>query len=174
MPETWMTDEMRAIIGREYGTRTSYPISISDIRKWALAVYYPEPPPRLYWDEAYVAEAGIESIVAPEEFNPFGWITTEGPPPAPGEDGREPHIGPEWIFGVESPATSDRLNGGLDATYSGVRMRPGDVVSSVTRLAEYSERSGRLGLMLFTVTEQRWTNQEGQELKVQRDILIRY
>jgi hypothetical protein len=53
-------------------------------------------------------------------------------------------------------------------------MRPGDVIRSVMRLDEYSEREGRLGLMLFSVNETRWTNQDDALIKVTRDILIRY
>ena len=66
------------------------------------------------------------------------------------------------------------LNGGMEVEYTGVPMRPGDVVRAVTVLADYSERTGRLGLMLFTTTEQRWTNQRGELIKTQRDVLIRY
>lgn len=51
-----------------------------------------------------------------------------------------------------------QLNGGLQTEY-GLPMRPGDVITSVNRLAEYRERQGRLGLMLLTVTEDEWTNQ---------------
>ena len=40
-----ITDEMRGAIGRVLRQRSSYPISASDIRRWAIAVYYPEPPP---------------------------------------------------------------------------------------------------------------------------------
>jgi hypothetical protein len=31
--------------------RPSLPISESDIRKWAIASYWPERPPRLFWDQ---------------------------------------------------------------------------------------------------------------------------
>ena len=33
----------------------SFPITDSDIRRWAIAVYYPEPAPRLFWDAEYAA-----------------------------------------------------------------------------------------------------------------------
>ena len=72
------------------------------------------------------------------------------------------------------PATNERLNGGIEVDYTGVRMREGDVIVSVTRLAEYQEREGRLGLMLFTVTAQEWTNDRGEIIKTQRSTLIRY
>jgi hypothetical protein len=174
MPETWITDQMRAAIGREYGHRTSFPIDVSDIRRWAIAVYYPETPPRVYWDETYAAEVGLSSVVAPEEFNPFAWMTADGPPLASDARPVSRSIGPEGTLGVEPPATTNMLNGGMECAYSTVLMRPGDVITSVNRLVDYHERSGRLGLMLFTVTEQRWTNQRNEEIKVQQDILIRY
>jgi hypothetical protein len=62
----------------------------------------------------------------------------------------------------------------MESFYTGVRMRPGDVIRSVDALVDYREKPGRLGRMLLTTTEQRWTNQEGQLVKTQRDILIRY
>ena len=45
---------------------------------------------------------------------------------------------------VEPPDTHFMLNGGLEVTY-GVRMRPGDVITSVSRHAGYSERAGTAG-----------------------------
>jgi hypothetical protein len=56
----------------------------------------------------------------------------------------------------------------------GVRMRPGDTITSVSRLAGYAERTGRLGLMLMSTTEDIWTNQRGEVVKKQQVTLIRY
>jgi hypothetical protein len=53
-------------------------------------------------------------------------------------------------------------------------MRPGDVVTSVRSLAGYSEREGRLGLMLFTTSQDVWTNQDDQVVKTTTSTLIRY
>jgi len=53
-------------------------------------------------------------------------------------------------------------------------MRPGDVIRSVSTLADYHERPGRLGLMLFTVYESTWTNQRDEFVKRTRLTLIRY
>src|ERR1700753_4096064 len=77
MPETQITPEMQAGVGREYRWATSYPIAASDIRRWAISVYYPEPAPPLYWDEEYAAKTRWGGIVAPEEFNPFAWMRAE-------------------------------------------------------------------------------------------------
>jgi hypothetical protein len=168
---THVTDAMMAAIGGEIARRVSYPIAASDIRRWALATYYPEEPPRLYWDADYAAGTVHKGLVAPLELNPFAWITAE--PKGLVTQGR---INPDVIehsLGIDGPGLEFMLNGGMDTTY-GVRMRPGDVVTSVRRLAGYHEREGRLGLMLFTVSEETWTNQRGEVVKTHRDTLIRY
>jgi hypothetical protein len=175
MPESWISDDMRALVGRKFGSRrASVPISLSDIRKWAIAIYYPEVPPRLFWDEEYAATTPHGGVVAPEEFNPFAWFTAEGPVIAPTYEGPIRGSGPESAFGVEGPETTFILNGGMEVSY-GVRMKPGDVItSSETRLLDYQERQSRLGLMLITRTETAWTNQNDQMVKVTRAIGIRY
>jgi hypothetical protein len=61
----------------------------------------------------------------------------------------------------------------MEAEY-GAPIRSGDVITGVNRLASYSERSGRLGLMLFTVMEDTWTNQRGETVKTSSGTLIRY
>jgi len=171
--ETYISADMAAAVGRELGRRVSFPISASDIRKWAVAVYWPEEPPRLYWDEAYAATTSHAGIVAPEEFNPFAWMTAEpaGPRRATGE-GEGMHF-IERSLGIEPPPLRFVLNGGLSVEY-GVRMRPGDVITAVSKLAGYREREGRLGRMLFAVTEESWTNQQGAPVKRAEMTLIRY
>jgi hypothetical protein len=173
--KTWITDEMRALVGQEFGAeRTSVPISLSDIRKWAMAVYYPNLPPPLYWDEEYAKTTRYGGVVAPEEFNPFAWFTAAGPTIAPTFEGPIRGSGPEGAFGVAAPETTFILNGGSEVAY-GVRMRPGDVITSgLSKLIEYRERESRLGLMLFTVTESTWTNQDGEVVKTTRGTGIRY
>lgn len=175
MPDTWISDEMRALVGREYGTeRTSLPICPSDIRRWAAAIYWPEPPPPLFWDETYAATTTHGGIVAPEELNPFAWFSSEGPVLPPSYEGVVRSGGVEEIFGVAAPETSFILNGGTEVTY-GVRMRPGDVITSgKTKLLEYRERQSRLGLMLMTINEVTWTNQDGEMVKRSTSTGIRY
>jgi hypothetical protein len=175
VPESWISDEMRALVGRSFGAkRSSAPIALSDIRRWAIAIYYPEVPPRLFWDEEYAATTSHRGVVAPEEFNPFAWFTAEGPVMAPTWEGPIRDAGPESAFGVRGPDTTFILNGGMEVSY-GVRMRPGDVItSSETMLLDYQERLSRLGLMLLTRTETTWTNQKDDIVKVIRSIGIRY
>jgi hypothetical protein len=175
MPDTWISDEMRAAIGREYGAeKKSLPISSSDIRRWAAAIYWPEPPPRLFWDEEYAASTSHGGLVAPEELNPFAWFSAEGPNLPSSFEGVVRSAGPEESLGVKAPETSFIMAGGTEVTY-GVRMRPGDVITSgLTKLTGYTERESRLGLTLFTTTSTGWTNQKGETVKTTSTILIRY
>jgi hypothetical protein len=99
-------------------------------------------------------------------------MTAEGPPLP--EHAPTPGGGPERSLGIEPPGTQFLLNGGLECTYTSEPMRVDDVITSVTRLAEYSEREGRLGLMLFSVSESQWFNQRGELIKTSRMSLIRY
>jgi hypothetical protein len=172
MAETHISEAMVRAVGRELERRVSYPIAASDIRRWAIAVYYPEEPPRLFWDDDYAATTRHGGIVAPEDFNPFAWMAAE-PAGGPRRDATyDPNV-TEVRLGVDGPGLSFQLNGGTEVEY-GVRMRPGDVITSITRLAGYRERDGRLGRMLFTDMEATWTNQRDEGVKRTTSTLIRY
>ncbi len=170
---THITPQMRDIVGLELRRSTSFPITDSDIRRWAIAVYYPEPAPRLFWDAEYAAGTSHGGIVAPEDFNPFAWLTRTEAEAGVVARAAGGFVSAEEVLGVEKAATQSLINGGTEVEY-GVRMRPGDVITSVTTLAGYSEREGRLGLMLFTTSEDTWTNQRGETVKTSRNTLIRY
>jgi hypothetical protein len=168
---THISPAMAAAVGRQLSRQVSFPVAASDIRRWALAVAYPDPPPPLFWDEAYAATTVHGGIVAPEEFNPFAWMVAEPAGPA-----RAPQADPgltERSLGLEPPAVTFQLNGGLEVDY-GVRIRPGDVITSVSTLGGYRERPGRLGLMLFTDLVTTWTNQHDQLVRRSRATVIRY
>jgi hypothetical protein len=170
---THITPQMQDIVGLELRRSTSFPITDSDIRRWAIAVYYPEPAPPLFWDAEYAAGTVHGGIVAPEDFNPFAWLTRTEADAGVVTRAAGGFVGPEEALGIEKPATESLINGGTEVEY-GVRMRPGDVITSVSRLAGYQEREGRLGLMLFTTSEDTWTNQRGATVKTSRSTLIRY
>ena len=141
--------ELKAAVGKEAPEVVSPPISASDIRKFAIAVYWPETPPRLFWDEEYARQTKWGGIVAPQEFNPFAW----------------PIRGPGWVpfpFGFMRGARA--FNGGSAAEY-GVPMRPGDVITATQRIAEVSERRGRSGPLIFEISESVWRNQRGEVVK---------
>ncbi|MFE3058773.1 MaoC family dehydratase N-terminal domain-containing protein [Nocardia sp. NPDC059239] len=172
MTISYITPEMEECVGRVFERVVSFPISSSDIRRWALAVYYPEPPPREFWDAEYASRTRHGGIVAPHEFNPFAWMTAE-----PLGQRRVAHADAihrtEALLGVEPPPLTQGLNGALEVEYH-ARMRPGDVITNETKLVSYDERTGRLGRMLFSRVGSTWTNQEGRLVKSSYFTLIRY
>lgn len=160
MPDTYITDDIRSMLNVERDVLISPPISENDIRKWAIAVYWPDTPPRQFWDADYAKSSRWGGIVAPEEFNPFAW---------PIERREATRLG-----GPQGKGPGQRgMNGGSEATYY-TPMRPGDVIRSSTKLADVYEKTGRLGVMMFVVNETTWTNQNGEKIKVDRKISIRY
>ena len=172
MSDRYVSDAMREAIGRQLARRVSFPVSESDIRRWAIAVYYPDEPPQWFWNADAARKSQYSGIVAPQEFNPFAWMVAERSH-SPSVAGHDASDRTELLLGIDGPGLKFQLNGGIDTEY-GVAMRPGDVITSVTRLAGYYERQGRLGLMLFTVSEDVWTNQAGELVKRTRHTLIRY
>lgn len=162
MAETYITEEMRAEIGREHEQRVSFPVDEFAIRQWAIAIRWPDPPERLYWDKEYAKQTRFGGLIAPPYFNPFSYHVDE-----------ERMKGPS-MQGTLSTAPGTRpLNGGGEVEYF-EPIRPGDVITSVSKLADLYEREGRLGRMLFTINETRWTNQKGQLVRIYRGTGIRY
>jgi len=160
--DTLVTPEMEQQKGVWGPETVSYPISESDIRKWAIAVYWPLTPPKLYYDAEYAKTTRFGGIVAPEDFNPFAWpIPTGEFKPAGAVPGQEVKRG------------SNVMNGGQVDTF-GVRMRPGDVITSRSRLSHWEERQGRNGLTLFAYNETEWRNQNDEVVKTRVSTTIRY
>lgn len=165
---TVVTPEMQAALGTRINRKVSYPLTSSDIRRWAIASYWPEKPPARY------LSTDESSLAAPEELNPFAWavVETESHPAAAGVNMLDPDRTEQQI-GVAGPGLKYQLNGGVEIEY-GVPMKVGDVITSETLLAGYSEREGRLGHMLMSTTEDIWTNQDGEVVKRSQFTLIRY
>ena len=164
--EILVSDEVRSWIGRQAGEkRVSPPVSTSDIRKWAIAIYWPDTPPPLFWDEEYARKTRFGGIVAPDDFNPFAWPVDRSLMGADDVELQEAvkRMGIGW----------NQLNGGGGAEYY-QRIRPGDVLTSVTNLDDIYVRSGRQWPMIFLIRKTTWANQRGEVVKVSRGIGIRY
>ena len=168
---SFISPTMREATGRHLARSVSFPIAASDIRRWAVAIYHPAEPPHRFWDEERATRSFAAGIVAPEDFNPFAWMVAEPPGMKPSYDSAGPTF--EAKLGIDEVSTSYMLNGGMSVSY-GVAMRPGDVITSTTVLSGYRERTGRLGLMLFTETTTSWCNQRDESVKVATNTLIRY
>jgi hypothetical protein len=164
---TLVTEAMRGVVGATISRRVSFPVSASDIRKWAIAVYHPHQPPPRFWDATVTGGR----LIAPHEFNPFAWMTAE-PKGFPAIDRLDADI-LEKTLGIEGPGLTRQLNGGLEVEYL-EDLGEGDVVTAVRVLDEYRERDGRLGRMLFTTVQETWTDQRGRTLQIRRQTGIRY
>ncbi|MGE0665014.1 MAG: MaoC family dehydratase N-terminal domain-containing protein [Sphingomonadales bacterium] len=165
---SWITDEMRGIVGKPMREAVSHPVALSDIRKWAIAVYWPEKPPRQYWDEAFAEQFG--GIAAPDDFNPFAWATAM---PTPDDAPVSMTAFRESELGVETPAYKAILLTEIRARH-GVPIRPGDVIRCVWKITDYMEREGRMGLMLYTTLSQEMTNQRGEWVRTVDSVFARY
>ncbi len=163
--EIAISAELRSMIGKEMGKRTSPRVEAADIRKWAIALYWPETPPRIFWDEAYAQKTPFKGIVAPEDFNPFAWPIDPGQTFMTEEALKEPtkRIGIGWNV----------LNGGGGHEYL-ERIRPGDVITAVTVLDEIFIRKGSRWPMIFFIRKSTWTNQKGQVVRITKGTTIRY
>lgn len=135
--EDLITDEQRARRGEWSPWRAAPAVTASDIRRWALAVYWPEPPP-----ERYLAEGGPGELIAPREFNPFAWL--------PGGDSR-----------TALPPGVRRLFGGCRLRY-GEHIRAGDVVRRRVRLDGWTPKTGSTGDFLAVHSTHEWRNQRDQ------------
>lgn len=161
--ETLVTSSMRERQGVWAAESRSYSVSESDIRRWAIAVYWPDTPPKLFWDAEYAATTRWGGIVAPQEFNPFAW-----PPERPGRRGS---AGP--VPGQKPKKGENILNGGQTDTFL-APMRPGDVITTRSRLSHWEEKEGRHGLTIFEYTETEWHNQNDELVKRRISIGVRY
>lgn len=160
-PVTLVTEDMIERKGVWGPATVSPPIGESDIRKWAIAVYWPETPPPIFWDAAYAATTRWGGIIAPPDFNPFAWPIVANRPEkkAKGDGPRKPRL--------------RGMNGGQVETY-GVPMRPGHIITARNRLRDWEERETRLGHTLFSYSELEWRNQDDELVKRRVSTAIRY
>lgn len=151
-PGVYLDQQTIDLVGRSTEPHSSLPVGANDIRRWAQAIHYPEPVPDRYYEEAVAERGAWGGLVAPRDFNPFAW--------ARGGRGGAP-----WMRGIGTEPGTRVLNGGHHSLYF-ERIRPGDVLTSRSRLADAYEREGKLGMMLFLKTEARWTNQHDALVRV--------
>ena len=174
-PTTYITEERLAEVGVERDRRVSPPVERGEIRRWAIAIFWPERPPPIYWDDEYAKNTRWGSIIAPPDFNPFAWPIDEA-----GFNLKIEHWKRQTTGGdqAESSAPSEPgtrvLNGGSRVEYF-TPMRPGDIITSVSKVIDIQERQSRsVGLMIMTFTENRWTNQRGELVRVFVSTAINY
>lgn len=152
-PGVYLDADTIGWLGRQLPVLESLPVDANDIRRWAQAIWYPEPPPIDQFDVAVAALGPWGGLVAPRDFNPYAWHPDFHPEAYP------------WMRGMGTEPGRRGLNGG-QKTWYGAPIRPGDTIGSVVTLVDAYEKDGRLGTMLFLVDEARWTNQRGELVRL--------
>jgi acyl dehydratase len=114
------------------------------IKRFAEAIGDPNP---LWVDDS------VGGIIAPPTF--LRMMITEAPAP--------PELAP----------FPQMLDGGSEWTYMKL-LKPGDVITAVTRFASVNQRNITVGPAVFLLLETDYTNQRGEAVAKQRNTLIRY
>ena len=143
--ESFITDEMRASIGRE-GPPVPHELDKTAIRMFARAVGHVDP---IFYDEEYAKSKGHRSLVAPP-----GYLGTTIFSPSGGG-----FTGPGGTIGGRRMRA---LNGGSEYEYTGIDICAGDVLTAVSKTVDISQRQSSLGPMIITRRETVYTNQNGE------------
>lgn len=149
--ESLITEEMRAEIGVESPPR-SFVVEAGHIRHFAMAIEDPNP---IYTDEVYARNTPYGTIIAPPTFFRAAGYALPARTSSRSEDqqpARRAAAGPTGGLG---------LDGGSEWEFH-QPVRPGDVITAVSKLVDIQERQGRAGPMIIRRTETTYTNQFGQ------------
>ena len=147
---SFLTEEMRQEAIGVSSEPTVLEVEKGAIRRFAEAIGDPNP---LWNDEADAGRSRYGGLIAPPTFLRSAGITR---PPLPFEIPYE-----------------RRLDGGSEWEYF-EPLRVGDHITIVARIVDVSERTGKIGTMLFTVAEVTYTNQFDQLVAIQRNTGITY
>jgi len=151
-----ITDEMRAVIGKEIETVT-VEVDKTAIRMFARAVGHTD---LIYYDEEYAKSKGYRSLPCPMGFVGQPIYRPDKP------------LRPSTVMPFQSPFKRV-LNGGTDFEYY-EPVCAGDVLTATSKIADIVERAGGTGPMLFVTNETTYKNQQGQAVAKFRGTLILY
>ena len=159
MPESLITDEVKALIGRETEPeRNRFPISAEMAYDVADAIEDYNP---LYVDADHADRSRYGGLLCP----PLATWKDIAPPI--GYFG----AGQDWHFEVPLPFNSYGLNGGSDWQF----LRPAGVGTWITRwfrILDIFEKQGRSGPLVFIVRQETQTDQDGQVISVAKRVSI--
>ncbi|MEE8352910.1 MAG: MaoC family dehydratase N-terminal domain-containing protein [Dehalococcoidales bacterium] len=157
--ESLITDEARAMIGREGEPVTSGPVTELEIMTYCEAVGDLNP---LYVDKAAAESGPYGGIIAPPLSHPVarGMRLTDLR-----EDGLP---APKGRGGMVPLKVTRTMAGGTETEFVNP-IRPGDMLTSRSKIADIYERTGRSGSRLvFVVTETVTINQNGEVVTISR------
>lgn len=148
-PEAITVETLRQMVGKE-GKPAVLEIEKGMVRKFAEAIGDPNP---LWQDEQYAKKSRYKGIVAPPQIfcaSMLSGAATRPDIPLPYKrilDG-----GGEWEFFLP--------------------VKPGDIITSITKFADVLEREGKAGKMAFLIFETTHQNQRGEIVAKSRGTLI--
>ena len=161
-PPSLITDQLRAQIGAERRTVTGE-VYRRDIERYASAVNDLNP---IYLDDDAAREAGYEGVIAPPLFYPYA-IDRQVRLDRLRPDGI-PQTGARSGFQWPLPRI---MAGGIEVEFF-EPIRPGDTLTATPRIADFYERVGRTGPMVFQVVETTYRNQRGEVVLIERATTI--
>ena len=147
--ESVVTQEMRDAVGVE-SEPVTHEIEKGAIIKFAQAIGDPNP---IFSDDDAARKTRYGGLIAPPTF-----LRSLGTAPLK--------------IPVRSPYSA-LLDGGSEWEYF-EPVRPGDTITLTTKIVDIRERQGRLGNMLFIVSETRYANQSGKLAARQKITSISY
>ena len=154
--DSLITEEARAMIGKA-GEPLTCGVYEKEIRRFCYAVGDLNP---VYLDEEEAKKAGHDGIVAPPMFYDIP-NTQDFPLENLKEDGL-PDAGRKVPLKV-----TRSMAGGKELEFF-KPMRPGDTITRVGKIVDIYEKQGRSGPLVFTVFENRFTNQDGELVVIER------
>ncbi len=154
--DSLITEEARAMIGKESEpiTRKVYE---KEIRRFCYTVGDLNP---AYLGEEEVEGLGAGEIVAPPMFYDIPTVK-EYPLDMLQEDGTAK-------AGRNLPLKTTRVMAGGKEVEFFKPIHPGDTITQVGKFVDIYEKEGRSGSLVFTVYENRYTNQDGELVAIEK------
>ncbi|MFC1896025.1 MaoC family dehydratase N-terminal domain-containing protein [Thermodesulfobacteriota bacterium] len=151
-----ITAEARGMIGKQ-GEPITGEVHEKEIRRFCYAVGDLNP---FYLDDEDAKKSRYGGVVAPPMFYDIPTIQE-----FPLEELKEDGI-PNTGFHLPLKATRT-MAGGKEVEFF-KPMRPGDRITQVGKIVDIYEKGGRSGPLVFTIFENRYTNQDGELVAVER------
>jgi len=154
--DSLITEEARTMIGIESEpiTRKVYE---KEIRRFCYAVGDLNP---AYLGEDESGDPGTEDIVAPPMFYDIPTVK-EYPLDMLSEDGMAK-------AGRNIPLKTTRVMAGGKEVEFFKPIRPGDNITQVGKFVDIYEKEGRSGSLVFTIYENKYTNQDGELVAIEK------